>query len=94
MMYNRYIPQSNGIYKRHSIEIPDIPNKQHTPALSQEEKTSSAACVHKPLKDEAFGTWDLGDLLLLCIAVLLLLESEEDDILPILVAIAAFVFIQ
>lgn len=91
MMYNRYIPQSNGIYKKHTIEIPDrIPQSDcHTP----EKEPQPDQCCHKTMPPMTRGNLDLGDLLLLCIVILLLLESEE-DIIPILIAVAVFVFTQ
>jgi len=90
MIYNRYIPGSNGIYKRHSITIPD--ETTHECSINHpvaEEKKTSEHQMHY----QTSGI-DLGDILLLCIVILLISESDGDDILPILAAVAAFFFIQ
>ena len=89
-MYNRYIPQSNGIYRKHTIEIPDQAPK-NSYRITEEKHTEP--CAPKAAPSTVRENWDLGDLLLLCIVILLLLESEEDTI-PILIAIAAFLFTQ
>jgi len=91
MMYNRYIPESNGIYRKHAVVVPD-PIVEHSPEpiCKEQEKQSSCECRQNPCR----VGWDLGDLLLLCIVILLLLDSEEEDILPILIAVASFLFIQ
>ena len=89
-MYNRYIPGSNGIYQRHSVEVPDNPAHCVIPGAHKETEEH-----HKEKQ-----TWsnvqglDLGDMLLICIVVLMLLDSEDGDILPILVSVAAFLFLQ
>lgn len=88
MMYNHYIPGSNGIYKRHSIAQPIT-------KVSENEVSEQAQTTDSPKQNviSNFGvTPDLGDLLLLCIAILLLVDAEENDYISILIAVAAFVF--
>ena len=96
-MYNRYIPGSNGIYERQCI--PD-PIKQPQMAKQEEitvcENTEKVSPV-KPAKCEPKLTNsgpDLGDLLLLCIILLLMLDSEQEDLTSILITAAAFLFLQ
>ena len=92
MIYNRYIPESNGIYKKHCVVFPDAEPKPVTTDTSkkQDRECPTQECGQP---NPRFG-WDLGDLLLLCIVILLLLDSEEGDMLPILIAAAAFLFLQ
>lgn len=91
MMYNRYIPESNGIYKKHCVVIPDSPPSPDVNKGSKEESPCLSSCASQ---HHLQSGWDLGDLLLLCIVILLLLDSEDGDILPILIAAAAFLFLQ
>ena len=93
MMYNRYIPGSNGIYQKHSINIPDPEPETFCKAITEpceqaKEPTRKQAC-----RNQSRG-WDLGDILLLCIVVLLLIDSEEGEMMPILIAVAAYLFLQ
>ena len=89
-MYNRYIPGSNGVYEKHSVLIPDAV-QEHASGNNCKEQTKRP-CETGP--QTLTSGWDLGDLLLLCIVILLLLDSEDGDILPILIAAAAFLFLQ
>ena len=95
-MYNRYIPDANGVYSRQSIPEPqkrpekppekppdvcrELPQKQEPPAAPQKTRFAQG--------------FDAGDLLLLCIILLLLIDSEEDDLMTILITAAAFLFLQ
>ena len=88
MIYNRYIPGSDGIYKRHSVSIPDNQTPNSSPKTPQPQSESDS-----PHRNSPTGI-DLGDILLLCIVILLICESEGNDTLSIIAAIAAFYFIQ
>ena len=85
MMYNHYIPGSNGVYRRHSIPI-----TEHNDKVSQCEHDCKK--THQPLRPSCTSYPDIGDLLLLCITILLLIDADEGDTLTIIIAIAAFVF--
>ena len=96
-MYNRYVPGKNGIYERHTVQEP----KQET-SCSEELQFKSDACSNKeeiaqqqscPVRKTISG-FDLGDLLLLCIVILLVIDSDEEDIFPLLIMAAAFLFQQ
>ena len=90
MIYNRYIPGSNGVYTRQRIDIPEKKETVHIHAPVPADHSTEKKCTrHTPAP-----AIDLGDVLLLCIAILLILESDSDDTLSVLVAIAAFVFMQ
>ena len=89
MMYNHYIPGSNGVYKRHSIPIAE--HSSDTPPCEQE---NGAKCQksQQPIQVCSTSRPDIGDLLLLCITILLLIDADEADALTIMIAIAAFMF--
>ena len=92
MMYNRYIPTNNGIYKRQTVCIPDWDpeEEQHTSTSCENEPQP---CTSKTVSCSSGHGLDLGDLLLLCIVILILLESEE-DYFPIIIAAAAYLLLQ
>lgn len=97
-MYNRYIQGQNGTYERYSV--PDI-----SESCKQEDYTQSEICEEMQEKTEIaqqqnsrdpkglFGM-DLGDLLLLCIVILLVIDCDEDDYFPLLIMAAAFLIQQ
>ena len=96
-MYNRYVPGSNGVYQRHTIQEkapvceppqPAVAPQQRCPAESQQRQQQPI------IRQSGLFGLDWGDLLLFCIVLLLLLESEEDDMLPILMTAAAFILLQ
>ena len=90
MIYNRYIPGSDGVYKRHCVSTAEEKPKHAT--ISVEAKPDNTESKH-PGCSRQHGI-DLGDILLLCIVILLISEADGDDTLSILAAIAAFIFIQ
>ena len=95
-MYNRYVPGHNGVYERHVV--PDHSQKakyesadiQKSPPVEVSEKAKQQ---HRPEQPRQSGL-DLGDLLLLCIIILLLIDSDGEDIFPILIMAAAFLLQQ
>lgn len=90
-MYNRYIPGSNGVYKRIPTAEPQTEVKTCTAesgACSSTVRTPPTDC--RPSRK---GT-DIGDMLILCIVILLLLDSDGEDMLTILIAAVAFIFLQ
>ena len=91
-MYNRYIPGQDGAYRRERVEEPYPP--QPTPRMPV---ASPQDCAQEPPpappeaeKQQSLWGMDLGDLLLLCILFLILLESQDEDPLPLLITAAAF----
>lgn len=88
MVYNRYIPDSKGTYHQQRVitqeKIPDKPGIQND--VSTEQKTF--------VRTEERSAIDLGDILLLCIAILLISEADGNDMSSIIIAIAAFMFLQ
>ena len=89
-MYNRYIPGSNGVYKR----IPTAETAE-TKTCTAESGACSATVRTPPTEcRHSHKGSDMGDLLVLCIVILLLLDSDGEDMLTILVAAAAFMFLQ
>lgn len=83
-MYNRYLPNADGSFRRQSIPNPapaDVPPQKHP------DKHPPAAKQKKP---PAPGL-DTGELLILLI-LLLLLESGGEDELTILLAAGIYLF--
>ena len=89
-MYNRYIPGTNGIYERQSIPEPVRSAPTPEPQLCQ---TGELPKEPERIKPCSTGP-DLGDLLLLCIILLLMVDSEQEDLTSILITAAAFLFLQ
>lgn len=85
-MYNRYIPDPNGGYRRMEIE-PEPCREQVCPAAAAEEKNN----VMK--QQSRKGGFDTDDLLILLILLLLLLDGEENDRVSVLAALAAFILL-
>ena len=95
-MYNRYIPSANGVYERQCIsDMNESCGAINTsiPIVQLEQPTPAAKSEGTPQKAVSSG-FDLGDLLLLCIIVLLMLDSDQDDLSTILITAAAFLFLQ
>lgn len=93
-MYNRYIPGTNGIYERRSVQEPSKPTEkqiaaQETNANIFQQNTDNGKCC---MKKQLSSGIDLGDILVLCIILLLLLDSDEDDIFPLLITAIVFLF--
>lgn len=93
-MYNRYIPGTNGIYERKTVQEPTIstqgPHKEITAEIDTCRKiTEENRCCNKKLLPSGI---DIGDILVLCIILLLLLDSDEDDIVPLLITAVVFLF--
>ena len=87
-MYNHYVPDANGIYRRFEIEEPFPP---------QEKKDSSLPIPAeiRPSKRKSFlpNDLDAGDLLILLILLLLMLDGGEEDHTTILIILACFLFL-
>jgi len=90
MIYNRYIPGSNGIYKREIIKDTHTTGAVSSPVTSFEKKTEPDSVAETNTTRAIFNP-DLGDILLLCIAVLLIIDGDgEDSLLPIIAAAILF----
>ena len=96
-MYNRYIPSADGTYKRQIVPGPERKTETKPPA---EQKHSAAAtskkCETSVRKNSFPQKPDLesGDLLVILILLLILLEGEESDPLSLLITMAAFLLLQ
>ena len=96
-MYNRYIPGTNGVYERRTVHEPQPQRRQvqsentcvTEPSVPICQETSVKPCPKKSFLPQGI---DIGDLLLLCIVLLLMVDSDEDDILPLLITAVAFLF--
>ena len=96
-MYNRYVPESSGVYRKLPVEEPkkDQPCLQAAPAepLPDACETPCSRGEQPPCSGGPFPM-DLGDLLLLCVVLLLLVDCEEDDWMNVLITAAAFLLLR
>ncbi len=90
-MYNRYIPSSNGQYHKQTIceQSDRIQDPLPSPPVMQETKQQQSTG-----RPTGLLGLDWGDLLLICVIILLLLEAESDETLPILIMAGAFLLLQ
>lgn len=96
-MYNRYIPGSNGIYERRTVHEHQQKSDDRSLTPATECAAEQSSCVQSnQIRRNGFGnlSLDTGDLLLLCIVLLLMIDSDGDDLLPLLITAAAFLFMQ
>lgn len=93
-MYNRYVPGHDGVYSRQTVAEPEKPcSVQENTYTVCKEKPEIAQQHRRPFQNRSEGL-DLGDLLLLCIVILLLIDCEEEDSIPLMIMAAAFLFLQ
>ena len=95
-MYNRYIPDADGIYRRRIIPEPERAAQEAEIAESVTEPPP--VCRSTPPVPRRTGLplpqLDSGDLLVLLILILILVDSDDGCGLTPLVAIAAFILMQ
>lgn len=101
-MYNRYIPGPGGVYQRQTVQEPEKrrePEPCPEPPPPCPDRAEEKPCPAQGRQNASFlrrflpPGLDLGDLLLLCIVLLLLMDCEEDDTMTVLLTIAAFCFL-
>ena len=84
-MYNRYIPDENGVYRRIPMADPVHEEKDPPPPMQetgkQERKHLLSGLISKLKPDNI----DTGDLLLLAIVFLLFREGEDEELLIALI---------
>ena len=80
-MYNRYIPSADGTYRRETVA--------QSAAPCPDAKAPARGGLSLPRLQ-----LDAGDLLVLAILLLLLIDGDGDDPLSSLIAIAAFLLLQ
>jgi len=85
-MYNHYIPGTDGVYQRRTVEEPAQNAVSALPVSTAQENKIPEQVRH------GVPAPDAGDLLLICIVLLLLLDSDGEDLLPVLVTAAALLF--
>lgn len=97
-MYSRYIPGPDGVYQRKNMErapaAQDLraPPSPPVPTPGAITASRSPAGLKQRLSARLPGKMELGDVLVLLIALLLLIDAEE-DLQPILITAAAFFFL-
>ena len=104
MMYNRYVPDAAGVYRPTRVEdVPPPPPVQPPapPPVPEAPPEPPAPCPPLPVRQDAGGgllsrllprSIDTGDLLVLLILLLLVLDGEQEDDLTALLAIAIYLF--
>ena len=96
-VYNRYIPQPDGTYLRVDVQPQQTtaaPEPQ--PAAPCAQPLPPAPCARPEggfLSRLLPRGADTGDLLVIAILLLLLVDSDADDPLPVLLALAAFILL-
>ena len=91
-MYNHYVPGSSGVYQRKLVEEPkkDQPClKPPVPPLPEPRKQQE-----QPVIPGGPFHMDLGDLLLLCVVLLIWIDSEDEDWTAVLITAALFLLTQ
>lgn len=104
-VYHRYVPNANGTYDRQVVETPSQqPIRLQSRATCPPPEPIPPACETCPHRENASSRGhflsrllprglDSGDLLVLAILLLLLIDGNEDDLMSVLVTIAAFLFL-
>lgn len=89
-MYNRYIPQSDGSYRRNRMPDASRPTPQKHPPQDRPDcppPKQEAKPIPKPKKEEPYGgflrqllpkDFDTGDLIVILLLLLMAGDSEED----------------
>ena len=94
-MYSRFTPGPDGVYRRQSIASPPAP-PQEPPQTPQISAPPAPPAPTPSLKQRISallpGDLDVGDVLVLLVGILLLIDAEE-DLQTILITLAAFFFL-
>ena len=87
-MYSRFTPGPDGVYHRRPIAVPPPPEAPAAPEPPPPDRPP-ALNLKQRLNALLPGKLELGDVLVLLIALLLLIDGEEDA-QTLLIAMAAF----
>ena len=96
-MYNRYIPSSDGTYQRKIVQSStEVPKAEKPPAKAEQvAATIQPSCPAPNQKSKlSFPQLDTGDILVLLILLLILIEGEDADPLSVLITLGVFLFLQ
>ena len=95
-MYNRYVPETGGVYRKTVVEEPkkDQPCLQAAPPEPTVAEEAPCSRQEQPPCPGGPFPMDLGDLLLLCVVLLLLVDCEEDEWMNVLITAAAFLLLR
>ena len=84
-MYSRFTPGPDGVYQRRQVSAPPpVP-----PVPAESVLPPQPPSLKQRLNARLPGSFELGDVLVLLIALLLLIDAEE-DMQTVLIALAAF----
>ncbi len=87
-MYSRFIPGPNGVYQRKQIPSAKVISPP-SPAVSQPKQEQPS--LKQRVRELLPKGLELGDVLVVLIALLLLIDGEE-DMQTVLITAAAFLF--
>ena len=94
-MYSRFTPGPDGIHRRQSIAVSPAPPPA-PPQVAQLTPVPAEAAPAPSLRQRISallpGDLELGDVLVLLVGILLLIDAEE-DLQTLLIALAAFFLI-
>ena len=97
-MYNRYVPTADGTYRRQIVSTTaqqPCPKDAPAPTAETAPQPPQRTSVQLPGITPGLPTRpETGDLLVLLILLLVLLEGQETDTLTVLVTLAAFLLLQ
>ena len=85
-MYSRFTPGPDGVYQRRQVVVQPA---EPLPAPEPVPRPASPPSLKQRVNALLPASMELGDVLVLLIALLLLIDSEE-DMQTILIALAAF----
>ena len=85
-MYNRYIPQPDGSYRRNRIPEPNKPPAPQAPPPPKPPEIPEVPCITPPVQSPKGGFlggllppgFDLGDLIIMLLLLLMAGDSPED----------------
>ena len=96
-VYNRYIPQPDGTYLRMDVQPQQTTaTPEPQPAAPCAQPLPPAPCARPEggfLSRLLPRGADTGDLLVIAILLLLLVDSDTDDPLPVILTLAAFILL-
>lgn len=93
-MYNRYIPTPQGTYRREIVHAKERPDNPPSPVKQTSTVCSSAPTASRtPVLTQGLKL-DMQDILVLAVLLLIFLNEDGGDNLPLLITMAAFILLQ
>lgn len=93
-MYNRYVRDADGNYRRQIMHKAPQEAPQETPQHAMHPPAEVKKAPLQKAPPTVFTAPDPGDLLVLLVLLLILTESDDGDKMALLITIAAFIMIR